>query len=60
MQSNPLLSRKFVVAVLALASTTWLVWAGHISDGVYSAVTIATVGAYLTANVAQKNKATNG
>ena len=47
-------SRKFLLAVLSLASTTYLVWSGHISDGVYSAVTIATVGAYLVANVAQK------
>ena len=55
---NTYTSRKFIVAILALASTTWLVWAGHISDGVYSAVTIATVGAYLTANVVQKTKGT--
>lgn len=47
-------SRKFILAVMTLASTTALVYFGHISDGVYSAVTIATVGAYLTANVAQK------
>jgi len=59
MANNSLLSRKFIVAILALASTTWLVWADHISDGVYSAVTIATVGSYLAANVTQKNKAAN-
>lgn len=47
-------SRKFIVAVLSLVSTTTLVWFGHISDGVFSAVSIATVGAYLTANVLQK------
>ena len=47
-------SRKFILAALTLASTTWLVWAGHIADGVYSAVTIATVGVYLAANVGQK------
>lgn len=52
-------SRKFILAYLSLISTTLLVWSGHISDGVYSAVTIATVGAYLTANVAQK-KVTGG
>ena len=39
---------------MSLLSTTYLVWSGHISDGVFSAVTIATVGAYLTANVIQK------
>lgn len=47
------LSRKFLLALLALLSATGLVWAGHISDGVYSAVVIATVGAYITGNVAQ-------
>ena len=48
-------SRKFILALLTLASCTWLVYAGHIADGVYSAVVIATVGAYITANVAQKH-----
>lgn len=47
-------SRKFILAVLSLISATGLVWAGHISDGVYSAVMLATVGAYVTANVVQK------
>jgi hypothetical protein len=49
-------SRKFVLAMSAVASATWLVYAGHIADGVYSAVVIATVGAYITGNVAQKFK----
>lgn len=47
-------SRKFLLAVAALAGTTWLCAAGHIADGVYSAVVIATVGAYITGNVVQK------
>lgn len=47
-------SRKFMLASLSLASCHYLVFAGHISDGVYSAVVIATVGAYLAANVVQK------
>ena len=47
-------SRKFILAVLSLISATGLVWSGHISDGVYSAVMLATVGAYVTANVVQK------
>lgn len=47
-------SRKFILALLALGSGTWLVYAGHISDGVYSSVVIATVGAYIAGNVAQK------
>lgn len=46
--------RKFLVAVFSLASATWLVWSGHIADGVYSAVVIATAAAYITGNVAQK------
>lgn len=47
-------SRKFLLSLLTLASSTWLVAAGHIADGVYSAVVIATVAAYITGNVAQK------
>ena len=47
-------SRKFLLVMATVASATWLVAAGHISDGVYSAVVIAAVGGYLTANVAQK------
>lgn len=46
--------RKFLLALLSLLSATLLVWLGHISDGVYSAVTIATCGAYIVGNVAQK------
>lgn len=47
-------SRKFILALLSLASATGLCFAGYIADGVYSAVVIATVGAYMTANVTQK------
>lgn len=47
-------SRKFWVALLSLGSAHWLCNERLIADGVYSAVVIATVGAYLTANVAQK------
>lgn len=47
-------SRKFILALLSLASATALCYTGHIADGVYSAVVIATVGAYLAANVTQK------
>lgn len=54
-----LTSRKFILSVLTLISATGLVWAGHISDGVYSAVVIACVGAYLAANVIQKNQPTD-
>ena len=52
----PLLSRKFIATMAALASSTWLCWSGRIADGVYSTVVIATVGAYLAANVTQKIK----
>lgn len=47
-------SRKFILAMLSLASASALVWFGRISDGVYSSVVIAAVGAYLAANVGQK------
>ena len=30
-------SRKFIVAMAAIASASWLVYTGHIADGVYSA-----------------------
>lgn len=48
------LSRKFLIALAVVASSTWLVAAGHIADGVYSAVVIATVTGYYAANVTQK------
>ena len=51
---NRYASRKFLIALATLASATWLVCAGHIADGVYSAVVIATVGAYIAGNVTQK------
>ena len=53
-------SRKFVVAMAAIASASWLVYSGHIADGVYSAVVIAAVTGYLAANVTQKATAKEG
>ena len=50
-------SRKFILAVLALVSTSTLCWFGRIDAGVYATVTVATVGAYMTANWATKEKA---
>lgn len=47
-------SRKFLLALAALISASVLVWNHLIADGVYSAVVIATVGAYIAGNVAQK------
>jgi hypothetical protein len=52
--SKQFLSRKFLMALAVLGSATWLVAAGHISDGVYSSVVIATVAGYFAANVTQK------
>lgn len=49
-----LASRKFILAVRSLASAHWLTATGLIAEGVCSAVVIATVGAYITGNVAQK------
>ena len=53
-------SRKFILALMALCSATALVLQGAIADGVYSAVVIATVGAYIAGNVAQKATAPRG
>lgn len=50
----PLLSRKFLLSVATLASNHYLVANQFIADGVYSAVMIATVGAYIAGNVVQK------
>jgi len=41
-----LLSRKFIIAALAILSAAILVACGSIADGVYSAVVIATNTAY--------------
>jgi hypothetical protein len=57
MSNSSLTSRKFLLAGAALVSSSVLCWYGRIADGVYSAVVIATVGAYLAANVVQKYKA---
>lgn len=50
-------SRKFLLALLTQAANVWLCAAGLIADGVYSAVTIAVVAAYVAGNVAQKTLA---
>lgn len=49
-----LASRKFILAMATLGVTAWLCAAGHIHEGVYSAVVIATVGAYIAGNLGQK------
>lgn len=50
-----LLSRKFVLSILALITSYFLMWFAKISDGVYSTIVIATVGAFITGNVIQNN-----
>jgi hypothetical protein len=52
--SDRLTSRKFILAVLSLLSASVLVWFGKIDGGVFATVMVATVGAYLAANVSQK------
>jgi len=47
-------SRKFILAMLSLASATWLVSTGAITPLVYQYVVLGTVGAYITGNVGQK------
>ncbi len=47
-------SRKYRLALLSLLSATALCAFGKIDGGVYSTVVIATVGAYMAANVVQK------
>lgn len=49
------LSRKFLLAVLSVLSATILVYFAKISDGVYSSVVIAAIGAYTAGNIFQKN-----
>ena len=49
-----LLSRKFILAVLAVLSASLLCLGGYIYEGVYSAVMLGTVGAYIAGNVTQK------
>ncbi len=56
----PLLSRKFLLSIATLASNHYLVANHFIADGVYSAVMIATVGAYIAGNVVQKATAKAG
>ena len=53
-ESSGMRSRKFILAMTAAVSASVLVWFGKIDAGVYSSVMIADIGAYLTANVAQK------
>lgn len=49
--------RRFLLTMVSGAGTWVLCWFEKISGDVYSVVTIATVAAYITGNVAQKLKA---
>jgi hypothetical protein len=46
--------RRWLLTLISGAGTFLLCWQGKISDDVYSVVTIATVAAYITGNVAQR------
>ena len=50
---NKFKSRKYILALVSITFNSILVGFGLISDGVYSAVVIATIGGYYTANVTQ-------
>ena len=51
---NTLGGRKFLLTLLAQVSCNVLVWAGKISDDVYSVVVLATVAVYIAGNVSQR------
>ena len=46
--------RRWLLTLISGAGTWLLTWCGKIDGGVYSAVTIATVAAYIAGNVAQR------
>ena len=52
--------RKFALSLFTLLSSTLLTYFDKIDPGVYSAVVIATVGAYITGNVLQNIKSAIG
>lgn len=54
MELNKFFSRKFLLALFAVTGNFAMVYFGKISDGVYSTVIVATIGAYLTSNVISK------
>jgi len=47
-------SRKFILALLTLFCSTWLVYEKVLTSGDYKAVLIGTIGLYIAGNVAQK------
>jgi hypothetical protein len=57
MDLNTFGGRKFLITLGCGVATTALTWFGKIDGGVYSAVIIATVAAYIAGNAAQHIKA---
>jgi hypothetical protein len=51
------ISKKFTLSLLTVASAHWLVQADHIADGVYSAVVIATVVAFVIGDALERKAA---
>ena len=51
--------RKFVMTLGCGLATTALTWFGKIDGATYSLVIVATVGAYIAGNVAQKRGGPN-
>ncbi len=49
--------RRFIICMLIGAATALLTYLGKIDGGVYTAVILGTVGAYITGNTYQKVKA---
>lgn len=54
MNLNSIGGRKFIATMTGLLMNGALVFNGSISDGVYSAVMFALIGAFITGNVYQK------
>ena len=52
---DKLISRKFILSMVVVISINLLCWYGRIDAGVYATIMVATVGAYITGNVTQKN-----
>ena len=47
-------SRKFILALLVLATSTWLITEGLISQEIYQKIIVTVVGGYILGNVTQK------
>lgn len=56
MNINTFGGRRFLLTVGCGAVTSFLLWHGKLDSGSYTAIIIATVGAYIAANTTQKVK----